>query len=290
MAGGIHLLKLCVGVESVGDLEAHIAARGARQQVHVTRMWPKKSDELLDGGSLYWVIKGTILARQRITGFEPRRGEDGIERCAHSARSGTRAHPAGAAPSVPGLALPARRRCAGGPGCVAQGGSTPRTCRGACGDRCVLRECGNARIGFGVGARTGRVRSGSGGNSRYGYNWDEIGTEFCRLTLANDMAGLAPLLTGSLRQLIEAASANPELPPARTLFQTYVNEVSGCSADTRNAALVEIARSNGGRAPAWTDILVISPEADGTSRIDDVLFATRKSDTLRARLQVYAGR
>lgn len=82
MAGGIHLLKLCVGVESVGDLEAHIAARGARQQVHVTRMWPKKSDELLDGGSLYWVIKGTILARQRITGFEPRRGEDGIERCA----------------------------------------------------------------------------------------------------------------------------------------------------------------------------------------------------------------
>jgi hypothetical protein len=45
-------------------------------------MWPKRQDEVLDGGSLYWVIKGVILARQRILALEPRRGADGIERCA----------------------------------------------------------------------------------------------------------------------------------------------------------------------------------------------------------------
>jgi hypothetical protein len=127
--------------------------------------------------------------------------------------------------------------------------------------------------------------------SRYGYDWDALGTEFCRLTLLGDMDNLSPLLSPSLRELIQAASANPELPPARTLFQTFGNEVPECRARTSNAALVEITRSNArGRAPAWTDILVVAPEPDGTTRIDDVLFATRKSDTLRARLEVYAGR
>jgi hypothetical protein len=133
--------------------------------------------------------------------------------------------------------------------------------------------------------------SGAAAESRYGYDWDALGLEFCRQTLLGDMQGVAPLLSRSLRELIAAASANPELPPARTLFQTYVNEVPECQASTRNAALVEVTRSNaGGRAPVWVDILVMAPEPDGTTRIDDVLFATRKSDTLRARLEVYAGR
>ena len=74
------------------------------------------------------------------------------------------------------------------------------------------------------------------------------------------------------------------------LFQTYTNVVPVCEARTRNAALVEIRRSKpGGAAPSWTEYLVIVPEADGTSRIDDVLFATRRSDTLRARLAYFAG-
>lgn len=129
------------------------------------------------------------------------------------------------------------------------------------------------------------------GKSKYGYNWDEIGIEFCRLTLADDMAGMAGLLSASLRELLGAATANPELPPARTLFQTFANEVPECRAATRNAALVDITRSNlRGKSPAWTDMLVVAPDPDGSTRIDDVLFATRKSDTLRARLEVYAGR
>jgi hypothetical protein len=125
--------------------------------------------------------------------------------------------------------------------------------------------------------------------SRYGYDWNDLGDEFCIHTLANDMDGIAALLTTPLRQLLSEASDNPELPPARTLFQTYTNQVSDCRVATENAALVAIRRSGRG-GPSWTDHLVVSPEPDGTTRIDDVLFATRKSDTLRARLEVYAGR
>ncbi len=64
----LHLLKLCVGVDSVSDLEAWIRhklkaqrKRGPREHVHTTRMMPKRSAELLAGGSLYWVIRGEIL-------------------------------------------------------------------------------------------------------------------------------------------------------------------------------------------------------------------------------------
>ncbi|HVH01857.1 MAG TPA: hypothetical protein VM891_02710 [Amaricoccus sp.] len=122
------------------------------------------------------------------------------------------------------------------------------------------------------------------------YNWDAIGVAFCQATLSGDMAAIRPLITDSLAQNIEAAAAagNPAMPPSRVLFQTYVNVVPGCEVQTRNAALVEIRRSQPG-GPAWSEYLVIVPEIDGGSRIDDVLFATRKSDTLRSRLAQYAG-
>jgi hypothetical protein len=45
-------------------------------------MWPKREEEILAGGSLYWVVKGLVLCRQRIIGLEERRGADGIARCA----------------------------------------------------------------------------------------------------------------------------------------------------------------------------------------------------------------
>lgn len=84
--GALNIVKLCVGTERVEDLIAWQAARRDRYPEgtpeHITRMWPKRAAELLDGGSLYWVFRGEILARQRILGLAERRGADGIARCA----------------------------------------------------------------------------------------------------------------------------------------------------------------------------------------------------------------
>jgi hypothetical protein len=86
VAGTVNLLKLCVGTETVEELAAWQTMRRKLWPDtiprHITRMWPKREAEVLNGGSLYWVFKGVILARQHITAFEERRGEDGILRCA----------------------------------------------------------------------------------------------------------------------------------------------------------------------------------------------------------------
>lgn len=86
MEGPLHLVKLCVGADSLADLVAWQKsgrASGADGRPrHVTRMWPRRAGELLDGGSLYWVIRGAILARQRLVRLDAVRGSDGIERCA----------------------------------------------------------------------------------------------------------------------------------------------------------------------------------------------------------------
>lgn len=82
----INLVKLCVGADTVEDLanwQAHLRAlHPGRPPHHVTRMWPKRSADLLNGGSLYWVIKGVIQVRQKIVDLQEVRGEDGIRRCA----------------------------------------------------------------------------------------------------------------------------------------------------------------------------------------------------------------
>ena len=86
MGDHVNLVKLCVGTDDVQELVDWQQSRRAQTAEglprHVTRMFPKRAEEVLNGGSLYWVIKGTILARQRILRLDEVRGQDGILRCA----------------------------------------------------------------------------------------------------------------------------------------------------------------------------------------------------------------
>jgi hypothetical protein len=85
----LHLLKLCVGAESVQDLEEWIAEKRAEKATrgvpvetfHTTRMVPTRTEEILAGGSLYWVIKGETACRQALLDIRPFVDEDGIRRC-----------------------------------------------------------------------------------------------------------------------------------------------------------------------------------------------------------------
>src|SRR3954464_14079512 len=84
----LHLIKLAVGCDSVKELKGWVAERMRtakqkglpRHHIHITRMTPKRDQELL-GGSLYWVIRGEIAAREKIIAIEPFRDRDGIGRC-----------------------------------------------------------------------------------------------------------------------------------------------------------------------------------------------------------------
>ena len=85
----LHIIKLCVGVDSVDDLRswqterlATLKKRGAKLELmHTTRMVPKRRDEVLDGGSLYWVIKGFVSVRQILTDIRPFVDKEGVPRC-----------------------------------------------------------------------------------------------------------------------------------------------------------------------------------------------------------------
>ena len=86
----VHLIKLAVGVEDVAHLAQLQAARLQANALaglgpyprHVTRQRPKREAELLDGGSIYWVIKGHIRARQHILGLDGLVDGEGVSRCA----------------------------------------------------------------------------------------------------------------------------------------------------------------------------------------------------------------
>jgi len=83
----LHLLKLAVGIESFADLAARqqqrleekARAKQTPELIHVTRFMPKRAG-VLDGGSIYWVIKGFITARQRLSAFRPLMRE-GVPHC-----------------------------------------------------------------------------------------------------------------------------------------------------------------------------------------------------------------
>jgi len=86
----MHLQKLSVGTGSIKGLQdwqkivvARRTAKGLSANTqHVTRMTPKQKDALLDGGSIYWVIKGQILCRNVIIDLEETRTNDGRKACA----------------------------------------------------------------------------------------------------------------------------------------------------------------------------------------------------------------
>jgi hypothetical protein len=85
----LHLIKLCVGCDSIRDLEEWIAERLAEKRrkkqppehIHRTRMMPTRRDELLDGGSLYWVIRGEVACRQKLLDIRPLTDKEGVKRC-----------------------------------------------------------------------------------------------------------------------------------------------------------------------------------------------------------------
>ena len=85
----LHLIKLSVGTDSVADLEDWIKQkfkaqkqRGKKpERIHTTRMVPKRADELIDGGSIFWVIRGQIMCRERILAIRPFTDRDGVGRC-----------------------------------------------------------------------------------------------------------------------------------------------------------------------------------------------------------------
>ena len=85
----IHIVKLCVGADSVEDLaewqigQIKRAKKEKRKLVHPvcgTRMWPKRVEDVLAGGSLYWVIKGQIAARQKLLAFREVK-KNGVPHC-----------------------------------------------------------------------------------------------------------------------------------------------------------------------------------------------------------------
>lgn len=86
MKNKIHLIKLSVGSESVESLIAWQKTGKSHGPDglprHVTRMWPRREDELLQGGSIFWVIQGLVQCRQRILRLDEVTGQDGIRRCA----------------------------------------------------------------------------------------------------------------------------------------------------------------------------------------------------------------
>ena len=82
-AAPLHLLKMAVGIASIDDL-CRVRATRTRQlggSWVYTRNQPRRAAAVLAGGSLYWVIRGEIRVRQRITGFRGERDDQGRAYC-----------------------------------------------------------------------------------------------------------------------------------------------------------------------------------------------------------------
>ena len=85
----VHIVKLCVGCDTVQDLKdwqderlKQLKRAGQTPELcHRTLQAPRRREEVLDGGSLYWVIRGVILVRQRIIDLRPDTKDDGVACC-----------------------------------------------------------------------------------------------------------------------------------------------------------------------------------------------------------------
>ena len=146
----LHIIKLAVGCESVKELKSWVAERMRtakskglpRHHIHITRMTPKRVDEVLDGGSLYWVIRGEIAAREKIIAIEPFRDKDGIGRCRLVMQPKVIARDAAADARVSGLALfrarATLRRIS------VRRGRALRICPNRCAANCAISVCSSA--------------------------------------------------------------------------------------------------------------------------------------------------
>lgn len=85
----LHLIKLCVGVDSVETLRQHVTHMATRAKAsglpydvgHTTRSTPTRASEIIGKGSLFWVVKGHVACRQPITDIRPFTAHDGVRRC-----------------------------------------------------------------------------------------------------------------------------------------------------------------------------------------------------------------
>jgi hypothetical protein len=79
----LHLLKMAVGIADLEELR-RVRAERIRQsgasRVY-TRNHPRRAEAVLAGGSLYWVIRGQVRVRQRVTGFHSERDDKGRAYC-----------------------------------------------------------------------------------------------------------------------------------------------------------------------------------------------------------------
>ena len=134
----VHLIKLCVGVDTVAELaewQAERLKRLAREKkkvehCHRTLQMPRRRDEVLDGGSLYWVIKGFVLVRQRVLDLRPDVKDDGNACCGIVLDAELVATRAASAPRLPRVALSGSGRRARRTPTASL--SLPTTCRGPC--------------------------------------------------------------------------------------------------------------------------------------------------------------
>ena len=109
----MHLIKLCVGIDSVEELAAwqamrleKLSAAGAPAELmHRTRQTPRRGDAVVESGSIYWVIKGFVRARQKILELREMTDAEGRSLCGIVLDHSAHRHAAAAAPAVSRLAL-----------------------------------------------------------------------------------------------------------------------------------------------------------------------------------------